>query len=85
MQKVLAIAVAALIAAGLNTPAFASSCPKDMKAIDAALKNHPKLSAQQMSKIASLRAKGEAQHKSGDHKGSVKSLHQAMAILGIAK
>ena len=65
---------------------YGGSCfPKDVKAIDAALKNHPKLSAQQMSKIASLRAKGEAQHKSGDHKGSVKSLHQAMAILGIAK
>ncbi|NQV83479.1 MAG: hypothetical protein HQ494_06625 [Rhodospirillales bacterium] len=85
MKKITTFAIATILVAGLSTSAFASSCPKDMKAIDAALAGHPKISEMQMSKVTALRANGEAQHKSKDHKGSVKSLHEAMAILGIAK
>ena len=82
MKKFAALAIAALVTAGLSAPAFAGSCPKDMKAIDAALSKMPN---KKTPEIASLRARGEAQHKSGDHKGSVKTLHQAMVMLGIAK
>ncbi len=76
-----AAAVAAVVA--FAGPAFAFSCPKDMKAIDAALEKAPSLTAEQMAKVAKLRAEGETQHKAGDHAASVASLHEAMAILGI--
>ncbi len=82
MKKFIAFAAVALITAGLTTPAYAGSCPKIMKSIDAAMAKMPGM---KMPKVTALRAKGEAQHKSGDHGGSVKSLKQAMAMLGIAK
>lgn len=82
MKKLFAVAVAALVTAGLTSPAYAASCPKKMKTIDAAMSKMPGM---KMPKVTALRAKGEAQHKSGDHAGSVKSLLQAMAMLGIAK
>ncbi len=78
-----AIAVIALIA-GFSSPAFAGGCPKDMKAIDAALAKSPTLSAAQMSKVKALRAEGETLHKAGgSHKASLDKLGEAMAILGI--
>lgn len=83
MKKLLTATAAVLLLAGLSAPAFAMHCPKDMKAIDAALAKSPKLSGEQMTKVKELRAKGEAQHKAGDHKASVDSLGQAMEILGI--
>jgi len=78
MRKVLFVALA--FAA---TSAFAFHCPKDMKAIDAAL---PKanLSAEQMAEVKKLRAEGEAYHKAGKHQEAVDSLGKAMKILGIA-
>jgi len=78
MRKVLFVALA--FAA---TSAFAFHCPKDMKAIDAAL---PKanLSAEQMAEVKKLRAEGEAYHKAGKHQEAVDSLGKAMRILGIA-
>lgn len=83
MKKLLTAAATAVMIAGLSAPAMAAHCPKDMKAIDAALAKNPKLSADQMSKVKSLRAKGEELHKAGKHKESVESLGQAMGILGI--
>lgn len=62
--------------------AFASSCPKHMKAIDAALPN-AKLSAAQMSEVKKLRADGETLHKSGKHGESMEALGKAEKILGI--
>ena len=77
-----AIAIIAVIA-GLSSPAFAGHCPKDMKVIDAALAQSPKLSQEQMSKVTTLRAEGETLHKSGKHKASLDKLGEAMTILGI--
>ncbi len=62
--------------------ALAASCPKEMKAIDAALPGAT-LSADKMSEVKKLRADGEALHKAGKHKESVETLGKAKAILGI--
>lgn len=66
----------------LSGPALATSCPKHMAAIDAALSKSPKLSAQQLGEVKALRAKGEADHKSGKHAESMESLSKAEKILG---
>lgn len=79
MRKNLLIAVLAL---GFATPAFAFHCPKDMAAIDAALPT-AKLSDADKAKVMELRKSGEAQHKAGDHGGSVKTLAEAKKILGL--
>jgi hypothetical protein len=65
-----------------SASAFAFHCPKDMKAIDAALPN-AKLSAMQMQEVKKLRADGEAAHKAGRHAESVEHLGKARKILGI--
>jgi hypothetical protein len=54
-----------------------------MKKIDAALAASPQLSAAQLDEVKTLRAMGEKQHKSGQHKQSVGTLKQAKTILGI--
>ena len=66
-----------------SLPAFAGSCPKDMKKIDAALAANPSMSASDMNRIKELRASGEQLHKSGKHGDSVADLHEAMGMLGI--
>ena len=63
-------------------PAFAFQCPKDMKAVDAAMKT-AKLSKEQMAEVKKLRADGEALHKAGKHDESVKTLGKAKELLGI--
>jgi hypothetical protein len=82
-MKKIVFTVCALAFATVATPAFAFHCPKDMKAIDAALAKHPKLTPEQMAKVAELRTKGEAQLKAGQHKQSVDSLAEAMKMLRI--
>lgn len=67
----------------ISASALAFHCPKDMKAIDAALAKHPKLSAEQMSEVQKYRAEGEALHKAGKHQESVDTLAKAMNILRI--
>jgi hypothetical protein len=62
--------------------ALASSCPLQMKAIDAALPN-AKLSAQQSAEVKKLRAEGERLHKAGKHAESEAALGKAKGILGI--
>ena len=62
--------------------AIANSCPKEMKAIDAALPA-AKLSEAQMNEVKKLRAEGEALHKSGNHAESMAALSKAKAILGV--
>ncbi len=76
-----AILVAAMVTLFAG-PAFASSCPKHMAAIDAALPS-AQLSAADKSKVMDLRKQGEDQHKAGDHSSSVNTLGQAKKILGI--
>lgn len=65
-----------------SAPAFAGSCPLQMKKIDAALSS-AKLSQADMGKVTGLRAKGEAMHKAGKHAESVAALKEAQKILGI--
>jgi hypothetical protein len=79
MIKRMLFAAAAL--ALMATPALAGQCPKDMQAIDAAVKAGK--GAQAMDKIKALRAEGESLHKAGKHKESVEKLAQAKKLLGM--
>ncbi len=74
--------LAAAILIATATPAFAGHCPKDVHAIDAALKS-TKIGQTQMSEVKALHDKGNQQHTSGSHEASLQTLHKAMAILGI--
>jgi hypothetical protein len=74
--------VVALSLALASTVALANSCPKEMKAIDAAL-SKSKLSEAQMSEVKKLRADGEKLHKDGKHGDSMAALGKAKKILGI--
>lgn len=65
-----------------SSVAFASRCPKEMKAIDAALPN-AKLSSAQTAEVKKLRAEGEKLHKEGKHAESTAALDKAKGILGI--
>lgn len=62
------------------SPAFASSCPADMAAIDAALTT-AQLSEADMAKVKDLRAKGEELHNSGDHAGAEAALDEALEMV----
>ena len=65
-----------------SSVAFANSCPKEMKAIDAALPT-AKLSNAQMTEVKKLRADGESLHKAGKHSESMDALGKAKKILKI--
>ena len=65
-----------------SSVAFAGTCPKHMKAIDAALPK-AKLSDAQMAEVKKLRADGETLHKAGKHAESLETLGKAEKILGI--
>jgi len=66
------------------TTAQAGNCPLQMAKIDAALPTKMSdLSASDLAKVKSLRAKGEAKHKAGDHGASVAALNKAIKMLGI--
>ena len=82
MKRLALAAALAAVLASASSVAFASSCPKEMKAIDAAL---PKatLSASQKSEVQKLRADGEKFHKEGKHSESMAALGKAKGILGI--
>ena len=75
------LALSVVLALTAST-AFANSCPKHMRAIDAALPN-AKLDAAQMAEVKKLRADGEALHKAGKHAESEAALKKAEGILGI--
>jgi len=79
MRKITFMALPLAFASSL---AIANSCPKEMKAIDAALPA-AKLDTAKMSEVKKLRADGEAQHKAGKHAESMAALGKAKAILGI--
>ncbi|OGA21357.1 MAG: hypothetical protein A3I02_09125 [Betaproteobacteria bacterium RIFCSPLOWO2_02_FULL_67_26] len=80
-MKLRSIVIATTLAFA-SSSAFAFHCPKDMKAIDAALPK-AKLSAAQMSEVKKYRADGEALHKAGKHQDSVDTLAKAMKMLNI--
>lgn len=74
--------VVAVTLALASSAVFASSCPKHMKAIDAALPN-AKISVAQMAEVKKLRAEGETLHNEKKHKESMEALTKAEKILGI--
>lgn len=78
-MKRLALTVALALFA---STAFANSCPKEMRAIDAALPK-AKLTAAQTEEVKKLRADGEKLHKEGKHDASIAALSKAKGILGI--
>jgi hypothetical protein len=80
-MKLRSIIVAMALALASGT-VFASSCPKEMKAIDAALPA-AKLSEAQMKEVKQLRADGEKLHKEGKHSESMASLGKAKKMLGM--
>lgn len=63
--------------------AMASSCPLQVKRIDAALAGKTDISEEMLTKVKSLRTEGERLHKSGQHGESMSKLLEAKAILGI--
>jgi hypothetical protein len=65
-----------------SSVALAHNCPNEIKAIDAKMTSS-KLSAADMSKVKSLRDKGEKEHSAGKHDDSMKSLSEAKKLLGI--
>jgi len=67
----------------LSLPAFANHCPSDMKKIDAVLAGNPSISASELTRVKELRAKGEMEHKAGNHGQSLEDLHEAMQLLGM--
>lgn len=73
----------ATILALTSAVALGAHCPMDMKQIDAALAESPKLSAAQLAEVKKHRAEGEALHKAGKHQESVDELAKAKTILGI--
>jgi len=76
------IALAAVMALGLASPAFANHCPMDMAKIDAAMKTTTVDDATKK-KVMELYNKGKAEHETGNHAASVKDLGEAMKLLGI--
>ncbi len=81
LKRIIITGVATIIFA---TAAQAGSCPLSMAKIDAILPvKMSTLSAGNLAKVKSLRAKGEAEHKAGAHGASVKTLAAAMKILGV--
>jgi hypothetical protein len=78
-MKHLAVTV---ILAAFASLAWASNCPNEVKAIDAALPK-AKLTAQQQADVKKLRDEGESLHKAGKHSESMAALNKAKGILGI--
>lgn len=70
-----------MLTALIATPALATHCPSDMKAVDEAMAKVT-LPAADTTKVKALRAKGEELHKAGKHDESIKVLADALKILG---
>jgi hypothetical protein len=78
MKRIAIIAALTLASSAV----LANSCPREMKAIDAALPK-AKLSAPQAAEVKKLRAEGERLHKAGKHGESMAALGKAKGVLGI--
>lgn len=78
-MKRIALTIAALAFVSM---AWASNCPNELKAIDAALPK-AKLDSKQTAEVKRLRDEGEQLHKAGKHNESMATLGKAKAILGI--
>ena len=75
--------VVGMLAMAWVTPAFATSCPTDMKEIDEALAKGTRLKAADLDQVKQWRAEGEKLHKAGKHKQAVDTLEKAKVKLGI--
>ena len=73
----------AVVLAFSTSAAFAFHCPADMRKIDEAMANNPKLTPEQTAEVKKYRAEGETLHKAGRHQDSVDTLAKAMKILSI--
>ena len=78
------ILVAAAVVVAMTSPALAKYCPKDAKIIEEAISKATGLNKVQMTEVKTLHDKGVALHKSGKHAESIKALHAATKILGVA-
>ncbi len=78
------ILIAAAVVVAMTSPALAKHCPKDVKIIDQSMSKAMGLDKMKMMEVMTLRDKGAALHKSGDHGESIKALHAAVKILGVA-
>ena len=70
-----------LATALLSTSLWAMHCPADMAKIDNLLKTAPSSDAAVLAQVQTLRAEGEALHKTGNHGESVKVLAEALKLL----
>ncbi len=61
---------------------FASQCPADMARIDEALQT-TSIAEEDLARVKELRARGEDEHKAGNHAASVETLAEAIQLLGI--
>lgn len=78
---------AALVLVTFSGAAFASSCPRLMNEVDAALQDpavEERLSEEQLTQVRQLREEGEEAHRAGNHTESVEALNEAKDILGIS-
>ena len=73
----------AVVLAFSTSAAFAFHCPADMRKIDEAMAQNPKLTPEQTAEVKKYRAEGETLHKAGKHQDSVDTLAKAMKILSI--
>jgi hypothetical protein len=73
--------IAGILLFAVSSVAFAHSCPKVMKEIDAQLTSAQGVSEEDMKKIKELRAEGEKLHKEGKHAESMKALEDAKKML----
>jgi hypothetical protein len=64
----------------LTSPAFAGHCPKDAKAIDAAL-SKMSLSDETKASVKTLRDKGMSLHTAGNHRESEATMAEAMRMI----
>ena len=76
LKRTLLAAAAAIL---ISAPAFASECPKLMKAYDDAAAASPAKATPEAKK---LRMDGEAMHKEGKHADSVAALKKAGGMVG---
>jgi hypothetical protein len=74
------LVLTAAITLVLASPAFAGHCPKDAKAIDAAL-SKMSLSDETKTSVKALRDKGMTLHTDGKHRESERTLAEAMRII----
>ena len=91
-MKIVLISAALVVA--MTTPAFAKHCPKDVAIIDQSLsksmgsgkmdmKGMGSDKMSMMMKAKTLPDRGAAEHKSGNHGASIKTLHEAIKMLGL--